>query len=309
MTFKRHEKGATLYEEITSSIIAELEAGQVPWVQPWNSDKSDLAQYALPRNAISKNAYSGINVIVLWNRLKKRGFTSPIWLTYRQALHLGGHVRSKESGTTVCYASTFTPKDDQFAVDDQNGEAAAIPFLKRYTLFNVDQCDHLPEDLKATPEPIPEGLIFEEVQTIIDRSQADFRIGGEKAYYMVEPDFVQIPHPLNFHDTINWHRTALHELGHWTGHPSRLCRELACVKGSKKYAFEELVAELTAAYTCASLGIQPTVRHADYIATWLELLKSDDHAIFKAASLASKAANYLLAYRSAIETPEIALAA
>jgi antirestriction protein ArdC len=125
---------------------------------------------------------------------------------------------------------------------------------------------------------------------------ADFRIGGDRAFYNPTYDFIQVPPPDAYFEPINWHRTALHELGHWTGAAKRLDRDLSGSFGSKKYAREELVAEITSAFVCASLGIVPTVRHADYIGSWLEVLREDDRAIVRAASAASKAADYLLAF-------------
>ncbi|WP_245945055.1 ArdC family protein, partial [Pelagibacterium lacus] len=124
----------------------------------------------------------------------------------------------------------------------------------------------------------------------------DFRIGGDRAVYVPAHDYVQVPPPQAYFEPINWHRTALHELGHATGHRSRLDRDLAGSFGTRKYAFEELVAELNAAFCCASLGIAPTVRHADYIGSWLEVLREDNRAIVRAASLASKAADWLLGH-------------
>jgi antirestriction protein ArdC len=106
-----------------------------------------------------------------------------------------------------------------------------------------------------------------------------------------------------YFEPISWHRTALHELGHWSGHPSRLARDLSGNFGSALYAKEELVAELTSAFACASLRIVPTVRHADYIGSWLEVLREDNRAIVRAASAASKAADYLFAFRPDIEQP------
>ena len=143
----------------------------------------------------------------------------------------------------------------------------------------------------------PAGLILPEVDSLIRASGADLRLGGDRAFYAPAHDFIQVPRPEAYFAPVDWHRTALHELGHWTGHATRLGRDLSGGYGSKAYAREELVAEMTAAFTCASLGIVPTVRHADYIGAWLELLRADDRAIVRAASAASRAADYLLAFR------------
>jgi antirestriction protein ArdC len=133
--------------------------------------------------------------------------------------------------------------------------------------------------------------------TLIRASGADLRLGGDKAFYSPTLDYIQVPRPEAYFEPINWHRTALHELGHWSGAPTRLGRDLSGSYGSKSYAREELVAEMTAAFTCATLGITPTVCHADYIGSWLEVLREDDRAIVRAASAASKAAEFLLTFR------------
>ena len=134
------------------------------------------------------------------------------------------------------------------------------------------------------------------VEALIKASGIDFRIGGNRAFYVPSADYVQVPPPQAYGEPINWHRTALHELGHASGHPSRLNRDLSGSFGTKKYAFEELIAELNAAFCCASLGIVPTVRHADYIGSWLDVLREDNRAIVRAASQASKAADYILRF-------------
>jgi antirestriction protein ArdC len=286
---------ASLYDDITNKILAELEAGGVPWVQPWGTAAAK-APLAMPANAATGRAYSGINVLILWGAVIEHGFPVQSWLTFRQALSLGGHVRKGERGTTVVYADRFIPDEEKRRAQETGEEAQAIPFLKRFTVFNVAQCEDLPDDLAVTP-PAPEpGLIEPRVEALIKATGIDFRIGGDRAFYVPAQDYVQVPPPQAYFETINWHRTALHELGHATGHASRLGRDLTGSFGSKKYAFEELVAEINAAFCCASLGIVPTVRHADYIGSWLEVLREDNRAIVRAASQASKAADWLLAY-------------
>lgn len=286
---------ATLYDEITDKIIAELEAGRVPWVQPWGTEAAK-APLSMPRNAASARPYSGINILILWGAVIERGFAGQSWLTFRQALALGGHVRKGERGITVVYADRYVPADERRRAREMGEEARAIPFLKRFTVFNTDQCEGLPADVATTaPMPLP-GMIEPQVEALIKATGIDFRIGGNRAFYMPAEDYVQVPAPAAYFEPINWHRTALHELGHASGHPSRLNRDLGGSYGTKKYAFEELIAELCAAFSCASLGIVPTVRHADYIGSWLEVLREDNRAIVRAASQASKAADYLLGF-------------
>ena len=286
----------SFYEEITGRIIAELEAGRLPWVQPWGSS-AVAAPLAVPKNAATGRAYSGINVLILWGAVVQHGFSCQSWLTFRQALSLGGHVRKGERGTTIVYADRFVPDDERRRARDTGEEAQAIPFLKRFTVFSTDQCEGLPEDLSTAPLPVPEGLILPEVEALIRASGADLRLGGDRAFYSPDLDYLQVPRPEAYFEPINWHRTALHELGHWTGHASRLARDFSGGFGSKKYAQEELVAEMAAAFACATLGITPTVRHADYIGSWLEVLREDNRAVVRAASAASKATDYLLAFR------------
>ena len=284
-----------LYAEITDKIIAELEAGRVPWVQPWGTSAAK-APLGLPKNASTERQYSGINVLLLWGAVIERGFSGQSWLTFRQALSLGGNVRKGEHGTTVVYADRFVPEDEKRRARETGEDAQAIPFLKRFTVFNTDQCENLPEDVASAAPPVPTGLIQPRVETLIAATGIDFRIGGNRAFYVPTHDYVQVPPPQAYFEPINWHRTALHELGHATGHASRLGRDISGSFGTKKYAFEELIAEINAAFCCASLGITPTVRHADYIASWLEVLREDDRGIVRAASQAGKAADWLLAF-------------
>ena len=286
---------ASLYDDITDKIIAELEAGRAPWVQPWGSAAAK-APLAMPRNAATGRHYSGINVLILWGAVIQHGFLGQSWLTFRQALSLGGNVRKGEHGTTVVYADRFTPEDEKRRARETGEDAAAIPFLKRFTIFNAAQCDGLPDGIAAIAPPPPPGLIEPRVEALIEATGIDFRIGGDRAFYVPAHDYVQVPPPQAYFEPINWHRTALHELGHASGAPHRLNRDLSGSFGSKKYAFEELVAEMNAAFCCASLGIVPTVRHSDYVGSWLEVLREDNRAIVRAASQASKAADFLLGF-------------
>ena len=205
--------------------------------------------------------------------------------------------RKGERGTTVVYADRFTPENERRRSEEIGDAPGTIAFLKRFAVFNSDQCERLPEDIATAAPPPPPKLIEPAVEALIAATRADFRIGGQRAFYNLGEDFVQVPPPLAYFEPVNWHRTALHKLGHWSGDASRLGRDMSGTHGTKKYAQEELIAEITAAFACATLGIVPTVRHADYIASWLEVLREDDRAIVRAASAASKAADYLLGCR------------
>ena len=283
---------ANLYQEVTDRVIAELEKGCVPWVRPWDQAKSGLA---MPQNATTGRHYSGINVLILWDAVISRDFGAHRWLTLRQANAIGGQVRKGERGTTVCYADRFIPKTEQQRAAEQGDSPNAVPFLKRFTVFNVEQCDGIPE-AEAAAAPLEPRQIVEQAERLITATEADFRTGGGEAFYHRGGDYIRVPPQPAFFDQINYYRTCFHELGHWTGHGKRLARDLTVRFGSEGYAREELVAEMTSAFVCAQLSIQPTVRHADYIGNWLTVLRNDARAIFQAASMASKAADFILAF-------------
>ncbi|RUW70830.1 MAG: DUF1738 domain-containing protein [Mesorhizobium sp.] len=298
---KSGRTGASLYQEITDRIIAELERGTVPWVKPWGSAKAGLG---LPSNAATGRRYCGINILILWGAVIERAYPSQNWLTFRQALALGGNVRKGEHGTTIVHADRFVPKVEKERAKTDGDEPHAVPFLKRFTVFNVAQCDNLPDHLHAAAEPLPERQIIPQAEALIHDCGADFRIGGDRAFYMPGSDFIQVPPQPAFFHQIDYYRTCFHELGHWTGHPTRLARDLSGSFRSKTYAREELVAEICAAFVCSSLAIEPTVRHADYIGSWLTVLREDNRAIFRAASQASKAADFLLGPHSNAEASD-----
>lgn len=282
-----------LYDEVTARIVGELEAGRVPWVQPWGRPGGTAP--GLPRNALTARHYSGVNVLILWGAVIEHGFPSQGWLTFKQALEAGGAVRKGERGTTVVYADRFIPEAEKARAVETGGDAKAVPFLKRFTVFNVAQCEGLRPGLAPESVPLPEREIVPVAEAVIVASGVDFRIGGNQAFYVPAKDFVQVPPQPAFFEQINYYRTCLHELTHATGHPLRLDRKLVNGFGSKDYAREELVAEMGSAFLCAALGIVPTVRHADYLASWLDVLREDNRAIFRAASAATKAADWIMA--------------
>jgi antirestriction protein ArdC len=169
----------------------------------------------MPKYAGTGRVYSGINVLILWDAVAESGFTVQSWLTFKQALALGGHVRKGERGTTIVYADRFIPDDQRQRARERSEEPRAIPFLKRFTVFNAEQCQGLPEDIAAAPPPLDSSLILPQAEQLIRATGADIRIGGDKAFYDVAGDFVRVPPPQSFFETINWHRTAVHELSHW----------------------------------------------------------------------------------------------
>ena len=202
----------SLYQEITDKIIAELEAGRSLGSAVGDCGGESIACHAKERG--DPAPYSGVNVLILWGAVIERGFSAQSWLTFRQALRLGGNVRKGENGTTVVYADRFTPDDERRRAERDGDEPNAIPFLKQFTVFNTDQCENLPERSTTAPAPVPDGLILPHAEALIAATGADFRIGGEHAFYSPSHDFIQVPRPEAYFEPINWHRTALHELGH-----------------------------------------------------------------------------------------------
>ena len=282
-----------VYQNVTDSIIARLEQGFRPWFQPWNGEHAaGRITRPLRGNGIP---YRGINVIMLWAAAVERGYAAPIWMTYKQAHELGGHVRKGERGSTVVYANTLTRTD----TDEETGEESAreIPYMKGYAVFNVEQIDGLPahytQPAQAIIDPVER---IAHADAFISSTRADVRHGGNRAFYTMAGDYVQMPPFEVFRDKESYYATLLHELTHWTRHKSRLGRDFGRKRfGDEGYAMEELVAELNAAFLSADLGLTPSPReeHAAYIADWLKALKNDKRAIFAAAAHAQRAADYL----------------
>jgi antirestriction protein ArdC len=307
---------ANIYDEVTERIIAELEAGTVPWVKPWS--RVAAGGPGLPVNASTGRAYSGINILILWGAVIAADYPSQGWLTFRQALDAGGSVRKGERGTCIVYADRFVPRDPKGALRgsdpgdraekvraaDSGDDARVVPFLKRFTVFNVAQCDGLPERFTAAPPPVPTARTIPAAERVIAASGVDYRLGGDRACYSPDLDFVAMPPQPAFSDALDYYRVFLHELTHATGHPARLGRNLRNGFGTKDYAREELIAEMGSAFLCAALGIVPTLRHADYLASWLAVLREDNRAIVRAASAASKAADWLLCQPGARDDAE-----
>lgn len=232
---------------------------------------------------------------MLWSEAQRKGYAAPIWMTFKQAQALGAHVRKGESGSLVVFASKITRTE----TDENTGEEDKrdIPFMKGYTVYNVEQIDGLPSHLLAPAEPrIDPVQRIDHAESYFAASGADIRRGGNRAYYSEGTDHVQIPPFESFRDAESYYATLAHELTHWTKHPARLDRDLERKRfGDEGYAMEELVAELGAAFLCADLDLTPAPReeHAAYIASWLKVLKNDKRAIFSAAAHAQKAADYL----------------
>jgi antirestriction protein ArdC len=201
----------TIYAEVTDRIISELEAGRTPWVQPWSNA---AARPDLPANAVTGRSYSGINILCLWGAVIEHGFAAQRWLTFAQARAAGGIVHKGEHGTQVVFANRFTPEGEKTRAQESGGDPKAIPFLKRFTVFNVQQIDGLPDALTTTPVPEPHEII-PAAEALVTACGADIRIGGSEAYYLPARDIVQLPPPRAFASPADFYATALHELGHY----------------------------------------------------------------------------------------------
>lgn len=275
-----------LYQTVTDTIIAQLEQGTVPWVKPWSSKGHTSG---LPFNVVSNRPYSGINVLLLWGATFSKGYASQGWLTYKQATNLGGSVKKGEKATHVVYMSKFLPKDQKRLPPDQQRFGF---MLKSYYVFNTEQCECLPpfDSVEILPEPERNA----NADLVISQTGATIVHIGNVACYVPALDSIKMPAPAAFKDMDSYYSTTFHELGHWTGAKHRLERDQSGSFGSQAYAKEELVAEMTSAFLCAGLQLQPSCRHVDYIANWLKALHDDKKLIFTAASAASKAAQYIL---------------
>lgn len=277
-----------IYSEITNRIVTDLESGCAPWAKPW---RNGVGGMSMPRNHVTSRAYSGVNVLILWNALADGRYSVNRWLTFKQAMDLGGHVRKGEKGTAIVYAGNFVPEQERARADRDGNDERAVYFLKRMTVFNVEQCEGIAAPI-ATPVNDDRDRV-EMAEALCAASGVRVQHGGNRAFYSPSLDYVQMPQFAAFPDRLDYYRVLCHELIHSTGHDSRLSRKFADRFGSKDYAREELVAEIGAAIVCAGLGIPYITRHADYVGSWLSVLREDKRAIFKAASMASKAAQWL----------------
>lgn len=271
-----------LYAEVTNKIVAQLEAGVRPWAPSWSGgDITPLRANGEP--------YRGVNVLMLWAEQMAKGYTQRRWLTFKQAKEAGGRVRKGERSALVIYVNAIER-------ENEDGEAVRIPFLRSYNVFNVEQIDGLGAEWFETPPAPGEGPDkIPAAEAFFAATGAEVRHGGGRAFFSPSQDFVQMPPLPAFNDAVAYYGTLAHECVHWTGHESRLNRTFGKRFGDHAYAAEELVAEMGAAFLCASLGleVEPREDHASYLASWLKVLKSDHRAIFTAASAAQAASDYL----------------
>ncbi|RLQ84975.1 ArdC family protein [Notoacmeibacter ruber] len=276
-----------VYQHVTDEIIAQIEAGTPPWQKPWTGGTGCVA---MPRRFNGED-YRGINILMLWARASAKGYGSARWMTYRQASELGGQVRKGEKSATVVKYGTVEKETD-------DGEDHRIPYCRAYRVFNADQIEGLPEEFYNRPEPARNlgteldsrlEQYFASTGAVIETSEEP------RAYYSLRRDIVHMPPIATFHDANGYYGTLAHEVTHWTGSAQRLDR-FNRFADKKAYAFEELVAEIGACMLAVNLGVTPRFdQSAAYVEGWLAALKDDKRAIFRAASEAQKAVDYIAA--------------
>ncbi len=297
------ESRKDVYTRVTERIISDLEQGIRTWLKPWSVEHA-AGRISRPLRH-NGTPYRGMNILLLWGEAVAKGYAAPIWMTYKQAQETGGQVRKGEHGSLVVYANSITRTETNDKGEDIEHE---IPFMKGYTVFNVEQVDGLPAHYYARPEnPLPLSERIENADRFMTATGAAIQHGGNMAFYAPARDVIQLPPFEAFKDKESYYATALHELTHWTRHEKRLQRDFGRQKfGDEGYAREELVAELGAAFLCADLGITPEIRddHAAYLGHWLKVLKEDKRAIFSAAAHAQRAADYLCGLQPKAEQPE-----
>lgn len=279
----------SVYDRVTASIVAAIERGAGSFVMPWHGGSAGID---IPVNAQTGAPYRGVNVVALWAEAFSRGYNCGTWATYRQWASLGAQVRKGERSSTIVFYKRVSARE---AEEEERGERL---IARASSVFNAAQVDGW-EAAALSPSPLGERLIA--VEAVIAGTGAVIENGGHIACYVLADDVVRVPPFERFcgsptcSRTEAYYSTVLHELAHWTGAPHRLARAFGKRFGDEAYAFEELVAELSAAFLCAELGIsnEPRPDHAAYLAGWLRVLGRDTRAIFSAARLAQEASLYV----------------
>lgn len=275
---------------VTAEIGRLLERGVMPWRAPWNAELAQAMTPGLPLRSTGQ-PYKGANVPLLWAAQISRGYARRTWLTFRQTLELGGHVRKGEKACPVIFYGRADVKDE----GEQSAEAQrSYRFLKLFCVFNVEQCDGL--SLPAEPAA-PAVVDLPALYDWVKRAGAQVRIGGDQAFYAPSIDTICMPHLAAFLHEQHWTATLAHEAIHFTGHKSRLDRLNDYATDRKARAREELTAELGAAIIGAMIGLPPHhfEDHATYIADWLGAVRDEPRAFFSAAAKAQAAVDWLVA--------------
>jgi len=289
-----YEQRVDVYARVTDKIIASLNEGVRPWVQPWNN-KHLAGRVSRPLRH-NGESYSGINVLLLWSEAMTRGYAASTWMTYRQAQEFGACVRKGETGSMVVYANRISKTE----TDGEGNEIERdIAFLKSYTVFNVEQIDGLGD--RYADAPYGTDRLIDRIahaDAFFAATGAVIRHGGDKAFYAPGPDMIQMPPIETFRDVESYYATLAHESIHWVGASHRLDRDLSrYAKDRSQRAREELIAELGAVFLAADLQIVPEMEprpdHASYLASWLQVLANDKHFVVQAAAQAQRAVTYL----------------
>jgi len=276
-------------QEFADRIVAELEKGVKPWVRPWDPEKAGGPQ--APFNPVTGKRYHGINVLILGMDMRAFQSGDPRWMTYRQAQDKKWQVRKGERSTTIFFAKRYDIEDEA-ATDAKK----TVRVLKHYAVFHASQIDGIPAYEAPGSEEAP-WTRPEAADIILKNSGAVIRTGGDRAFYSPATDHIQLPPEAAFRGPPEFATTALHELGHWTGHPKRLNRDMQSRFGSAAYSMEELRAELASAFVASELSIPTDIpQHASYIAHWIKPLKEDKREIFRAAADAQRIADMELGF-------------
>jgi antirestriction protein ArdC len=293
-----------VYATVTAQIINSIEQGVGNWRMPWHTS----GRYAFsPINVTSKKPYRGINTVCLWAAAESKGYESGEWGTYRQWQERGGQVRKGEKSTTVVFWKFANDSSESQDDGEHSASSSRLIFTRGYAVFNSAQVDGYTP--KVEPDmPLPNRI--ERAEGFFQAIGATVRHGGNRAYYATDSDHIQMPPFPAFGENISYYSTLAHEHTHWTANANRCDRQLGKRFGDNAYAAEELIAELGAAFTCAHLGLstEPREDHAQYINSWLKVLKADKRAIFTAASKAQAAADFLM-QRAGVPTPAQEVAA
>jgi antirestriction protein ArdC len=275
-------------QEVTNDLIKLLEQGTAPWQKPWESGEAGR----MPFNPTTNKPYRGGNVLALMIAGMRKGYADPRWCTYKQAAEKGWQVRKGEKASQIEF---WEAKPGSTAGDAEDEEKRSRLVHRVYSVFNAQQIDGIPPIVVKPREP---WEVCENAERIMANSGADIRYGGDRAYYRKDTDHVQLPNREYFADAPGFYGTAIHELVHWTGGETRLSRPTLMQSksfGDGSYAKEELRAEIGSMMLAAEQGIpHDPSQHAAYVQSWIKALKDDKNEIFRAASDASKACDYLL---------------
>ena len=280
-----------IYQTVTDKIVAMIEAGAGAWHMPWHGDG-----LTLPRNPLSGTRYRGCNVPLLWSAAMAKGYQSHQWATFKQWQKAGAQVRKGERSELVFFWKRFGPAEGDEGAGDGDGRSGRARYMARaYNVFAVEQVDEYGVQPSLPLDGLAEGNRIAVAEGYFSSIGATVRHGGGKAFYAPSHDAIQMPEFRQFFDAVSYYATLGHEHVHWTGHAARCNREFGKRFGDRAYAFEELVAELGAAFLCAGLGLAnaPRPDHAAYLDSWLKVMREDKRAVFTAGARAQAAVDWL----------------